>query len=32
MYLFEEMDNYGNGKIHSDLETETPYIVVRLQR
>ena len=30
MYLLEEMDNYGNGKIHPDLETETPDIVVKL--
>lgn len=32
MYLFEVMDAVGNGKIYSDLEKETPYIVVRLQR
>jgi hypothetical protein len=32
MYLFEVMDNKGNGKIYPDLETEAPYIVVKLQR
>ena len=32
MYLIEVMDNYGNGRIYPDLEQETPYIVVRLQR
>ena len=32
MYLFEVMDNAGNGKIYPDLEQETPYIVVKLQR
>lgn len=32
MYLFEVMDNNGNGKIYPNLETETPYIVVKLQR
>ena len=32
MYLLEEMDNYGNGKIHPDLETETSSIVVKLLR
>jgi hypothetical protein len=28
MYLFEVMDNAGNGKIYPDLASETPYIVV----
>jgi hypothetical protein len=32
MYLFEVMDNKGNGKIYPDLEKEAPYIVVKLQR
>ncbi|MBW8039992.1 MAG: hypothetical protein FVQ85_08345 [Planctomycetes bacterium] len=32
MYLFEVMDEKGNGKIYPDLETEAPYIVVKLQR
>ena len=32
MYLFEVMDNKGNGKIYPDLEQETPYVVVKLRR
>ncbi len=32
MYLIEVMDNCGNRKIYPDLETETPYVVVRLER
>ena len=32
MYLFEVMDNNGNGKIYPDLEKQTPYVVVKLQR
>ncbi|KPJ77579.1 MAG: hypothetical protein AMS14_00545 [Planctomycetes bacterium DG_20] len=32
MYFIEAMDTCGNGKIHPDLEKETPYVVVRLQR
>ena len=32
MYLIEAMDNRGNGRIHPDLNRETPYIVVRLTR
>ncbi|MFC1739330.1 hypothetical protein ACFL1G_09820, partial [Planctomycetota bacterium] len=32
MYFFEVMDNNGNGKIYPDIETETPYVVVKLQR
>ena len=32
MYLIEVMDNCGNGKIYPDLEKETPYVVVRLER
>ncbi|MCX5683969.1 MAG: hypothetical protein NT049_09825, partial [Planctomycetota bacterium] len=32
MYLIEVMDNAGNGKIFPDLEKETPYVVVHLER
>jgi hypothetical protein len=32
MYLIEVMDNRGHGRIHPDLNTETPYVVVRLER
>jgi len=32
MYLIEVMDNCGNGKIYPDLEAETPYVVVQLER
>ena len=32
MYFIEAMDNAGNGRIHPDLNRETPYIVVHLQR
>jgi hypothetical protein len=32
MYLIEVMDNKGNGKIYPDLETEAPYVIVKLQR
>jgi hypothetical protein len=30
MYLFEVMDNAGNGKIYPDLTKETPYVVVKV--
>jgi hypothetical protein len=30
MYLFEVMDNAGNGKIYPDMTKETPYIIVNL--
>lgn len=30
MYLFEVMDNAGNGKIYPDLARETPYTVVNV--
>jgi hypothetical protein len=30
MYLIEVMDNRGHGRIYPDLNTETPYLVVRL--
>jgi hypothetical protein len=32
MYLIEAMDKDGNGCIHPDLNQETPYIIVKLQR
>jgi hypothetical protein len=32
MYFIEVFDKCGNGRIYPDLERETPYIVVRLQR
>ena len=32
MYLIEAMDTKGNGKIYPDIEKETPYVVVKLQR
>ncbi|MGE5610803.1 MAG: hypothetical protein ACM359_16250 [Bacillota bacterium] len=32
MYFIEVMDNAGNGQIYPDLNRETPYIVVRLER
>lgn len=32
MYFIEVMDGSGNGKIYPDLNTDTPYIVVRLAR
>ncbi len=32
MYFIEAMDNYGNGKIHPDLEKETPYVIVKVKR
>jgi hypothetical protein len=32
MYLIEVMDNGGHGRIYPDLNTETPYVVVRLVR
>ena len=32
MYLFEVMDRCGNGKIYPDLEVETPYVIVPLDR
>jgi hypothetical protein len=30
MYFIEAMDACGNGRIHPDLERQTPYVVVRL--
>jgi hypothetical protein len=32
MYYIEVTDNGGQGKIYPDLERETPYVVVRLER
>ncbi len=32
MYLFETMDNQGNGKIYPDLDKETPYVVVKVRQ
>ncbi|MBL7152548.1 MAG: hypothetical protein ISS79_02435, partial [Phycisphaerae bacterium] len=32
MYLIEVMDNKGNGAIYPDLENQTPYVIVKLQR
>lgn len=32
MYLIEVMDNNGNGAIYPDMEKETPYVVVKLDR
>jgi len=32
MYFIEVMDNKGNGAIYPDLEIETPYVIVKLER
>jgi hypothetical protein len=32
MYFIEAMDQRGNGRIHPDLNKETPYVIVKLQR
>ncbi len=32
MYLIEIMDNKGNGAIYPDLNKETPYVVINLNR
>ena len=32
MYFIEVMDQQGNGQIHPDLNKETPYFVVSLER
>ena len=32
MYFIEVMDNHGNGRIYPDLEVETPYKIVELER
>ena len=32
MYFIEVMDNRANGRIHPDLNQETPYVIVRLRR
>lgn len=32
MYFVEVMDTHGKGRMYPDLEKETPYVVVRVQR
>jgi hypothetical protein len=32
MYFIECMDSVGNGRIYPDLEVETPYVIVNLNR
>ena len=32
MYFIEAMDNKGNGRIYPDLEYQSPYIIVELER
>ena len=32
MYMFEVMDNAGNGKIYPDLYKQTPYVVVKVKQ
>jgi hypothetical protein len=32
MYFIEAMDQQGNGRIHPDLNKETPYLIVKLRR
>ena len=32
MYYIEAVDRYGNGAIYPDLDRETPYVVVQLDR
>ena len=32
IYFMETMDTYGNGTTYPDLEIETPYVVVKLNR
>ena len=32
MYFLETADTHGNGKIYPDIERETPYVVIRLER
>ena len=32
MYFVEVMDAQGRGRMYPDLERETPYVVVRVQR
>jgi hypothetical protein len=32
MYFLETMDQAGNGRIYPDLETETPYLFIKLNR
>jgi hypothetical protein len=32
MYLIEVMDNQGKGKIYPDMNKETPYVFVKVDR
>jgi hypothetical protein len=32
MYFIEAMDNVGNGRIYPDMDKETPYVVIKLDR
>ena len=32
MYFVEVMDTQGRGRMYPDLDRETPYVVVRVQR
>jgi hypothetical protein len=32
MYFIEAMSKNGNGTIYPDLNKETPYVIVKLQR
>ncbi|MCP5110289.1 MAG: hypothetical protein GY953_05595, partial [bacterium] len=32
MYFLEAMDGKGNGRMYPDLETDTPYVIVKLER
>src|SRR5437899_10188540 len=32
MYFIEAMDHAGNGKIYPDLDKETAYVIVKLER
>ena len=32
MYFLEVVDSKGNGRMYPDLETDMPYVIVKLQR
>ncbi len=32
MYFVEAMDTVGNGRMYPDMEVETPYVIVHLER